>query len=194
MAKVKVTAADDPNVSALNTNHFSIVACSAIAGYTKSATKVCVGETLDFINTSANALTYDWQIDAVTESSDTDFSRTFNEAGTFILRLVATNTGGCSDVYDEVIVVNPLPDAEFADLFDGQLLHFGTMGDNDGMEYLWDFGDGATATDAQVSHAYASDGTYNVCLTVNDVDGCGNDQYCKNVSYAPCAALPQCRI
>jgi len=37
--------------------------------------------------------------------------------------------------------------------------------------YQWDFGDGTTATGAQVQHGFATSGTYQVTLTVTDDDG-----------------------
>ncbi|MFN3852625.1 MAG: PKD domain-containing protein, partial [Spirosomataceae bacterium] len=38
--------------------------------------------------------------------------------------------------------------------------------------YLWDFGDGSTATTANPSHSYVTTGTYFVNLTVTDNNGC----------------------
>jgi PKD repeat protein len=45
--------------------------------------------------------------------------------------------------------------------------------DSDGSvtSYEWDFGDGSSATGAQVSHSYGSAGDYEVTLTVTDDDG-----------------------
>jgi PKD repeat protein len=45
--------------------------------------------------------------------------------------------------------------------------------DSDGkiVSYAWDFGDGATASDARASHVYAAAGTYRVALTVTDDRG-----------------------
>lgn len=40
--------------------------------------------------------------------------------------------------------------------------------------YIWDFGDGNTSFAASPMHAYATDGTYPVCLTVSYGNGCGN--------------------
>ncbi|HZJ66237.1 MAG TPA: DNA/RNA non-specific endonuclease [Kofleriaceae bacterium] len=39
------------------------------------------------------------------------------------------------------------------------------------VSYRWDFGDGATSTDAVATHTYAQDGVFTVSLTVTDNDG-----------------------
>ncbi len=39
-------------------------------------------------------------------------------------------------------------------------------------EYFWDFGDGTTSTEPNPVHTYSNDGTYNVSLTIETVDGC----------------------
>ena len=44
-----------------------------------------------------------------------------------------------------------------------------------GMEYLWDFGDGGSSSDENPSHTYTSVGEFNVTLSV-DGDGCGVDE------------------
>jgi len=46
--------------------------------------------------------------------------------------------------------------------------------DGQPITYTWDFGDGATATTVNASHAYAEVGTYVVRLTVRDPDGATN--------------------
>lgn len=54
----------------------------------------------------------------------------------------------------------------------GQAIQFDGSGsrdsDGDALEYVWDFGDGSSATGVSVSHAYAAAGTYSVRLTVTD--------------------------
>jgi PKD domain/Secretion system C-terminal sorting domain len=47
--------------------------------------------------------------------------------------------------------------------------------------YTWDFGDGTSSTDQFPTHAYANNGPYNLCLTVNDGNGC-TSTYCDSVS------------
>jgi PKD repeat protein len=49
------------------------------------------------------------------------------------------------------------------------------------LDYLWDFGDGQTATDPNPVHDYASAGIYTVCLYINNpFTNCG-DTTCYNV-------------
>ena len=66
--------------------------------------------------------------------------------------------------------------------------------DGDGLSYAWAFGDGWTGSGPATSHAYASGGTYNVCVTVTD-NGTPNlsDTKCttatvQSVNRAPVAA------
>jgi PKD repeat protein len=40
--------------------------------------------------------------------------------------------------------------------------------DGDALTYLWDFDDSSTSNDANTTHQYSSEGTYNVTLTVTD--------------------------
>ncbi|CAG5084940.1 T9SS type A sorting domain-containing protein [Parvicella tangerina] len=52
----------------------------------------------------------------------------------------------------------------------------GTYGD-----YYWDFGDGNTAYGQTVTNVYASNGAYNVCLTVYDSISQCTDTYCDSI-------------
>ncbi len=40
------------------------------------------------------------------------------------------------------------------------------------LTYLWDFGDGSTSTLQYPSHTYATQGHYDVCLTITDASAC----------------------
>ncbi|WP_026318011.1 S8 family serine peptidase [Algicola sagamiensis] len=52
-----------------------------------------------------------------------------------------------------------------------QFTDLSTDRDNNITTWLWDFGDGNTSDQANPSHTYAEDGTYDVSLTVTDADG-----------------------
>lgn len=46
--------------------------------------------------------------------------------------------------------------------------------------FMWDFGDGSSGTGQYVSHYYTNPGTYTVCLTIHNNNGCYN-QYCETI-------------
>lgn len=49
------------------------------------------------------------------------------------------------------------------------------------LSFTWDFGDGTSASQPYPSHVYAATGTYLLCLTVADANGC-TDSYCDTVA------------
>jgi PKD repeat protein len=49
------------------------------------------------------------------------------------------------------------------------------------LSYDWDFGDGSHDTNAYPSHVYAATGSYNLCLTVSDNNGCSST-YCDTLN------------
>jgi hypothetical protein len=55
-----------------------------------------------------------------------------------------------------------------------------------GTSWFWDFGDGYFSNLRNPQHLYATQGVYEVCLTVTD--SCGSDTLCKNV---PVCEMPQ---
>jgi WD40 repeat protein len=46
-------------------------------------------------------------------------------------------------------------------------------------DWYWSFGDGGISTEVHPAHVYATSGTYEVCLTVSNVNG--SDTYCRYV-------------
>ncbi len=47
--------------------------------------------------------------------------------------------------------------------------------------WLWDFGDGSITTDQYPSHTYATNGPYEICLTINDGLSC-TSTFCDSIS------------
>jgi PKD repeat protein len=81
-----------------------------IAGFTPSATVICVGQTVTFTNTSTNATTFSWNFGAgATPSTSTAANPTvtFNTIGTYTAALTATNAFG-NDVETQTNLINVL--------------------------------------------------------------------------------------
>ena len=90
---------------------------------------------------------------------------------------------------------NQIPEASFTydpmeDIYaDTEITFTDTSTDTDGTiaSWAWDFGDDATSTAQNPTHAYTAIGTYTVTLTVTDDDGNASEAYTADitVSYVP---------
>ncbi|MEL6591506.1 MAG: PKD domain-containing protein, partial [Bacteroidota bacterium] len=104
--------------------------------------------------------------------------------GTYLVTLVVTGWNGCTDSSFQTITIpanNPC-DASF----------YTTILPNNQVDlqaaypfqsnFFWDLGDGNTATGPNVTHTYASAGSYTVCLLVSDSIGSCVDTLCQTVN------------
>lgn len=71
---------------------------------------------------------------------------------------------------DEPPIPGPAPTAGFTYVVNGNSVTF-TNTTTFGQTYLWDFGDGATSTEANPTHTYAGEGAYLVVLTATNPNG-----------------------
>ena len=135
-------------------------------------------------------LTYLWTQEsgpttAILTNADTpDLTTNDLVAGEYVFRLTVSDDE-MQTAFDDVMIT-VLPDnggnnapvaiAE-ADVLNGAaplLVNFigsNSTDDTGIVSYLWDFGDGTTATEADVEHTFTMQGTYNVMLTVTDDGG-----------------------
>jgi gliding motility-associated-like protein len=67
---------------------------------------LCPPVAASFINNSSNAISYVWTFgDGPAPITSTNASHTYNTAGTFVVTLVATSPGGCTDTFTFNVVV-----------------------------------------------------------------------------------------
>lgn len=143
------------------------------------ASSVCAGNALSFTNTStpSGSLTYSWDFGDATGSSAPSPSKTYTIAGTYTVRLIASN-GTCYDTAYRTITVNARPSAQFtASPTSGCAVPFTTTFSNTSTgatAYAWTFGDGNTSTAISPSNTYTSLGTYNVRLIATNAAGCAD--------------------
>ena len=92
--------------------------------------------------------------------------------------VTVTDVNGCTST-NTVSIDQPNPDVvSFSWSTDNLVVEFNnnsTPGD-----YLWDFGDGNTSSDANPTHAYSEAGTYTVCLRLTT--DCGEKELCNTLS------------
>ena len=119
-------------------------------------------------------LAYSWNFGDGTTASGSSPSHTFAQDGYYTVTLSVTDPEGSLtkattvvDIYPSVTAANePTVNA-------GQSVNFtGTAVGSSALSYLWNFGDGGTATGTLTpTHVYSNPGTYTATLTAIDPDG-----------------------
>jgi PKD repeat protein len=104
---------------------------------------------------------------------------TYAAPGNYLVCLIASGPCGADTVCGSVDVFCPPLVAMWgaAGTFPTILFHDQSAGSPSA--WLWDFGDGGTSALQHPSHTYATAGTYNVCLTIQD--SCSQDSTCQSV-------------
>jgi len=152
------------------------ISAKPTAGFTGSPLTICPDATVSFTNSSTGANSYFWIWGDGFTDTTTNPGHTYNSAGTYTVSLIASNNG-CADTLTRTNYITvQLPHADFYPTFQcSSRLTYTFLDSSIGANtYLWDFGDGNTSTTAgNVTHTYASAGTYNVELRVyNTTTGC----------------------
>lgn len=152
------------------------------AGFLTNTAAGCMPLTVNFTNASvggtASIVSYNWNFGDGSTSGLLNPSHTFSQAGTYNVRLLATDANGCVDSVLNTIIVRPLPQPTFTVSDSLGCSPFSvnftdqTFGSSPIVDWQWDFGDGNTGTGAFPSHTYNADGIYTVSLTVTDANGC----------------------
>jgi len=157
----------------------------------------CAGSTVTFdagttTDNTPDALTYMWDFGDGSKAEGRTVTKTYQKGGTYQVRLNVNDNSGttCSTgMFTKAISINSAPVANAGEDIDmcfmmDQELSIGFNGgksydpDGDALTYMWDFGDGETATGKTVSHVFSEPGDYVVNLTVDD----GRDSPCSSGS------------
>lgn len=145
-----------------------------IAGFSASGNTGCAPLTVQFSNESSeNATSFAWQFPggAPASSSEENPVVTYEQPGTYAVILMVSNSAGTNETTQAgIVTVGTVPAAGFsvaANVLDVQFNNTTSNASN----YHWDFGDGASSTEEQPSHAYAQEGTYTVVLTATNECG-----------------------
>lgn len=141
------------------------------------------GNRFELKNQSTFSGTYslNWESGDATTYTTTDFTHSYSSAGSFVVRLVAESTKGCTDTVFKSLVVHPKPQASFSinqtlQCFNGHSYSGNStsvIGNGSIVGYNWDFGDGNTGNNHDFNgKTYASAGDYTITLYAESDKGC----------------------
>lgn len=152
----------------------------------------CVGGSIQFTDQSTidkKAIT-SWMWDfgdptsASNSSTDQNPMHTFNQIGTYDVKLTVSTALGCSNVVTQKVTIHPLPEVDFdtpdicLDDASAQFINKSTISDGTAMSYVWDFGDynstpvQNTSIAPNPSHKYSRADIYQVTLIATSASGC----------------------
>ena len=173
---VGVTAIDQNGCQSVPNSVIVTTYTPVNAAFTETIVDACTFPVeVDFVNNSTNATSYSWSFGNGATSTEFLPSTAYDTAQTYSVQLVATSADGCVDSTTQLLPIDPLPQAGFDIPFpDGCFpILVGLFSQSTpAVSYLWDFGDGATSTDAIAYHLYENPGQYDVSLTITNANGC----------------------
>jgi PKD repeat protein len=174
---VTLTIQDDAGLTGTRTQPVEVAAnLPPVAAFTAA----CSGLTCDFNGVGSSdhegwVETFTWDFGDGTSGVGPLSRHVFASAGNFTVTLTATDNLGASGTRSEVVRAgNAPPIASFTASCSGFTCSFDATAssDSDGtvVSYLWDFGDGTTASGPTSTHSYRA-GQYSPLLTVTDDGG-----------------------
>lgn len=149
--------------------------------------------TWHFYPADTSLASYDWIFGDGSTSTQAMPSHTYATTGNYTVCLAVSDGNGCVDTFcmPVGIITPPNPcDASFTIVPLGTLVCFFPTNPN-AATYSWSFGDGNTSASSHPNHQYASVGTYNVCLIIDDGNGC-QDTSCQSIVVTGGGGNPFC--
>jgi gliding motility-associated-like protein len=137
-----------------------------------------IPHTVNFNNTTTggSGFTYAWTFGDGSTSTQQNPSHTYTAGGNYTVRLVATNSAGCSDTLtrNNYVSINNIV-ANFSvnrtNPCVGQNVTY-TSNSPGAVWWRWSFGDGNTSTSENPVRSYSTPGLYSVTLIVRNSNGC----------------------
>ncbi len=152
----------------------------------------CVGKPLRIINQATNQVgtinQWTWVVDGLVVSTDAQPVINASTTGAHVIKLVVRSAIGCvSDTVTKTFLVNPAPVVSMTaengclnlpvDLSGNQIDNTTTI-----TQWNWNFGDGTTSNQQNVTHNFSSAGNFTVSLNAIAGNGCVSINAVKNVS------------
>lgn len=151
--------------------------------FTYTLTPVGASFNAVFTNLTVDAESYLWDFGDGATSALENPTHVYAE-GVYTVCLTGYNVYGWATICDEIVAVTP-PIALFSFAGDPTVT-FTDLSLNEPDTWYYDFDDGTFSTESDPVHTYATNGIYNVCLTVENAGG--SNTFCQNVIISSYAA------
>lgn len=183
------------------------VAVAPTCGAVASPSSALVGERVFFTDTSVDPdgriISFSWDFGDGRGSGGATASHSYGVAGTYVVVHSTVDDQGLTDVCAPLTVVigqGSGPQCSFVVSPSGtvdvgqQVTFADTSTDSDGnvVQFVWDFGDGETATGQTVMHSYSSSGTFLVQHSITDDQGLSGNCTPVSVTVGETTAPPTC--
>ncbi len=153
---------------------------------------VCFGNEMLFQDQSqgggVNLTSWHWRFGDDNTAQAQNPPHYYSSADSYLTSLVVENASGCTDSIEKQIEVLELPVVKFN--FDipactNVPVNFVNTSSN-AQTFLWEFGDGSTASEVEPKYNYTLEGSYNVKLTATSGLGCAlSDSLVLNITGPP---------
>lgn len=173
---VVTNAAGSNTTSQPTTVSAPVLITTPVASFTRSPLSGATPLTVTFTDTSANTpTTWLWNFGDGTTATTQNTSHTYTTAGTYTATLTATNSAGSHSTSQNISVTIPAVVSSFtvssSSALTSTVVAFTDTSTNTPTAWLWNFGDGATSTLQNPTHAFSAAGTYQVTLTATNTSG-----------------------
>lgn len=158
-----------------NIHNVQITAVEPDASFNITNSEGCAPLIAELLNSSSNAVEFEWSMDNQVFSTDTNSQMTFNESGFFRIDLKAIGYCNQTNTDTAYVTVFATPIVDFEVPYDtvGVGRNIGIFNyTTNGYRYLWDFGDSTYSADPNPFHTYTEPGYYDVLLKAYTKKGC----------------------
>lgn len=174
---VRLTVTSDkgcPNDSAFNVTVYP----EPVAGFNEPNAQQCFGNNqFNFINSSTvltGSMFYTWNLGDGTTATTRDVTHSYTVPGEYTVKMVVVTDKGCTDSTSSQVKILKYAIADFTVepiCINMRLPLFNrTINTSPSVStFLWDFGNGATSNLQNPVYSYPAPGTYNIKLTVSNV-------------------------
>jgi len=146
-----------------------------VADFTPLPDTVCATTPVAFLNNSSGATSFNWNFgDGSPVSTLMSPSHPYAAQGNYTAQLIATTPFGCNDTVTRIVMVDSIPASNFSFTIEcvGFVTQFTDLSTGGITNWAWNLGDGNTSTLQNPTHFYATNGNYNVVLTVTNPANC----------------------